>query len=90
MRNKLDCSAPYDMIAMSRYLCLQNQVASAEGLCEDDVLLYCGGVPLEDASVLSECVANMATVEVLSRLLGGKTLPIFSFVSIFSKENLKD
>ena len=52
-------------------------------MVEDDVLLYCGGVPLEDSSSLNDCVANLATVEVLSRLLGGlsKTLDLINLLA---------
>ena len=50
---------------------VQNQIAAAEGLCEEDVVLYCAGAPLQDEQTLASCTANMSTLEVEVRLLGG-------------------
>merc|ERR1739846_34417 len=52
---------------------LKNYLALAEGIPVEEQILFYGGRPLEDALSLAECeVADLATVEVGVRLLGGK------------------
>ena len=49
----------------------QAQLAVAEGLPADELVFYCGGKPLSDGDVLSNC-SNLATLDVELRLLGGE------------------
>merc|ERR1711893_103046 len=51
---------------------IKAQIAAKEGLCEDDLAVYCSGRPLENDQLLSACARDLATLEVDVRMLGGK------------------
>ena len=54
---------------------LKTYVALAEGIPAEEQILFYGGRPLEDGLSLAECeLADLATVEVGVRLLGGKLI----------------
>ena len=48
----------------------QVQIAEAEGLVVDDLVLYNNGQPMEDDCALSAC-ADMTTLDAEVRMLGG-------------------
>ena len=52
--------------------CLQAQVAAREGLDAADLAVYVSGRPLADEDVLSACAADLQTLQVDVRMLGGK------------------
>ena len=51
---------------------MQAQIAAREGLDVADLAVYCSGRPLDNEQVLSACAANLQTLEVDVRMLGGK------------------
>mmetsp|Transcript_46622 Transcript_46622/g.76866 ORF Transcript_46622/g.76866 Transcript_46622/m.76866 type:complete len:135 (-) Transcript_46622:94-498(-) len=54
-------------------LALKNEIAFAEGIPADEQVLFYAGKPLEDGMSLLDCgVADLSTLEVGLRLLGGK------------------
>ena len=60
------------IVNIGNFICLQAQVAGLEGLNEADLVLFCGGRPLENDNVLSACAADQQTLDVDIRMLGGK------------------
>ena len=62
---------------------LKNEIAFAEGIPADEQVLFYAGKPLDDDLSLLDCgVADLSTLEVGLRLLGGMNLQIF-FLIIF-------
>jgi small subunit ribosomal protein S30e len=51
---------------------IKHRVAALDGLVADDVAVYCAGRPMEDGDVLALCAADLATLDVEVRMLGGR------------------
>ena len=47
-------------------------MSELEGFNADDATVYCAGRPLEDHVILSQSTADMATLDLELRMLGGK------------------
>ena len=61
---------------------LKNAIAFAEGIPADEQVLFYAGKPLDDTLSLVDCgVADLSTLEVGLRLLGGNILGLFEFCS---------
>lgn len=45
-----------------------------EGIAPEDQVVLLGGTPLEDGAVIGQCgIADLTTLEVVARMLGGKS-----------------
>ncbi|CAH3026962.1 unnamed protein product [Porites evermanni] len=63
----------FDVTGGESVLALKNEIAFAEGIPADEQVLFYAGKPLEDGMSLLDCgVADLSTLEVGLRLLGGK------------------
>ena len=51
---------------------LKSSLSSLEGISVEEQVLTYGGVPLEDDSLVVDCVPNMGTLSVTVRVVGGK------------------
>ena len=59
---------------------LKNAIALAEGIPADEQVLFYAGKPLDDTLSLVDCgVADLSTLEVGLRLLGGNILEFCSY-----------
>lgn len=62
----------FDITGGESVLALKNEIAFAEGIPADEQVLFYAGKPLEDGMSLLDCgVADLSTLEVGLRLLGG-------------------
>ncbi|KAG8561414.1 hypothetical protein GDO81_015341 [Engystomops pustulosus] len=62
-----------DVSDQDTVLDVKNRIAQLEGLLDCDLVLSYAGISLEDEAELSECgVQDQCTLNVTSRLLGGK------------------
>ncbi|CAH3140783.1 unnamed protein product [Porites lobata] len=63
----------FDVTGGESVLALKTEIAFAEGIPADEQVLFYAGKPLEDGMSLLDCgVADLSTLEVGLRLLGGK------------------
>ena len=53
---------------------LKGTVSDLEGLSSEDLVLFYGGVPLEDGGCLLDIVPELSTISLTVRVLGGKCL----------------
>lgn len=62
----------FDVTGGESVLALKHEIAFAEGIPADEQVLFYAGKPLEDGMSLLDCgVADLSTLEVGLRLLGG-------------------
>lgn len=54
---------------------LKSSVAPLEGISVEQQVLTYGGVPLDDDSLLVDCVPEMGTLSLTARVIGGRYTP---------------
>lgn len=70
----------FDVTEGERVFDLKNAIAFAEGIPADEQVLFYAGKPLDDTLSLEDCgVADLSTLEVGLRLLGGNSLEFCSY-----------
>lgn len=62
----------------------QAQIEALEGLaCDDQIISHCG-IPLQDETLVCQSgIEEFNTLEVSSRLLGGKDQPLYGFITLY-------